>query len=367
MNSVEAPVAAGLHTVLPGQTPQGEPILSVLLKRSYDIVPGAACTRAAVDQPLVPGDLFWDSPMNSSVRHESDFVPFKLGTDVVLNGQVHAPGGRPVPACWATFQVADRLKRLWVQGDRVARHVPDAAPGFTEPEPFETMPLRYERAYGGTDVHSDRRAACAYPRNPTGRGFAVANTPQSVDGLPLPNIEDPNDLLTPERLCAGEFSRWTGQPAPAGLGWTGKTWMGRCQFAGVMPGDRATEQEMRHAYAQLVPADQREAYLQLGLPDMDFRFFQGASPGLSLPFLQGGEWVATENLSPEGVLRFALPGEQPAIGLDIGAGEQRPPVVLHTVMIRMEERQLDLVWRAAVPYPGRDWLPRMRRMVVVVD
>jgi hypothetical protein len=42
-------------------------------------------------------------------------------------------------------------------------------------------------------------------------------------------------------------------------------------------------------------------------------------------------------------------------------------VVLHTVMFRMEERELDLVWRAAIPYPGPDWLPQMRRMEVDVQ
>jgi hypothetical protein len=57
--------ANGHHTLLPGETPQGEPVLSVLLKRSYDIVPDSTCTRADADRPLVPGDLFWDSPMNS--------------------------------------------------------------------------------------------------------------------------------------------------------------------------------------------------------------------------------------------------------------------------------------------------------------
>jgi hypothetical protein len=358
---------AGHHIVLPGERPGGEPVLSVLLKRSYDIVPGAACTRAAVDQPLVPGDQFWDSPMNSSVRHESDFVPWKLGTDVVLNGHVHAPGGRPAQACRASLQVGDRLKRLWVQGDRVARHVPDGTPLFTEPQPFQALPLRYELAYGGTDVHSDRRGAFAYPRNPTGRGFVVANTPQAVNDLPLPNIEDPDDLLTPERLCTGDYARWAGQPAPAGLGWTGKTWMHRCGLAGVMPGDRAAERQMREAYAALVPAEQREAWRSNGLPEMDFRFFQGAAPGLAMPFLAGDEWLRSENLDPEGTLDFALPGERPAIALDIGHGDAAPEVVLHTVMVRMDERQVDLVWRAALAYPGRDWLPKLRRLHVSVD
>jgi hypothetical protein len=36
-------------------------------------------------------------------------------------------------------------------------------------------------------------------------------------------------------------------------------------------------------------------------------------------------------------------------------------------MIHLDERQLDLVWRAAIPYPGRDWLPQMRRLVITVN
>jgi hypothetical protein len=100
---------------------------------------------------------------------------------------------------------------------------------------------------------------------------------------------------------------------------------------------------------------------------MDFRFFNGASAGLSRPYLKGGEAVNTENLSPEGRLDFHLPADAPRIGLDIGSGIEAPDVVLHTVQIRLEERQVDLVWRAAVPYAGRDWLPQMRRMQVFAD
>jgi hypothetical protein len=228
------------------------------------------------------------------------------------------------------------------------------------------MDLRYEGAYGGTDVYSDKRNVYAYPRNPLGSGFAVKNTQESVDGLLLPILEDPNDLLTPQRLCIGDYARWADQPHPASFGWFAKTWQPRCALAGILPADRATEQELRAAYAKLVPADQREAYVRHGLPDMDFRFFNGASTGLAMPFLRGGEPVRTENLSPEGRLDFQLPLDTPRIGLDIGSGVEAPEVVLQTVQIRLEERELDLVWRAAVPYPGRDWLPRMRRMQVFV-
>ena len=68
---------------------------------------------------------------------------------------------------------------------------------------------------------------------------------------------------------------------PAGFGWFPKVWRPRALLAGVMPRDRAVEQELRQAYAQAAcPAEQREAYLKNGFRDMDFRFFNGASPGL---------------------------------------------------------------------------------------
>ena len=114
-----------------------------------------------------------------------------------------------------------------------------------------------------------------------------------------------------------------------------------------MPADRVAEQELRKAYALVVPADQKELYEQTELPDMDFRFFSGASEGLVLPFLSGDEDVRLFHLDAEGELVFQLPGERPCIGLDIGSGVLEPQVVLHTVMFRMEDRQVDLLWRAA--------------------
>ena len=103
-----------------------------------------------------------------------------------------------------------------------------------------------------------------------------------------------------------------------------------------------------------------------GLPDMDFRFFNGASSGLVVPFLSGTETVALLNLDPSGEIQFQLPGERPTIGLDIGEGVQEPPVFLHTVLIRLEERQVDLVWRGAVAYPGPDWLPEKKKTEVLI-
>jgi hypothetical protein len=365
--STPTPGRTGKSIVLPGQTPEGEHILGVLLKRSYAIVPDAPCVRAATDQKLHAGDVHYGDPMNTTVKFESDFVPFKLATDVVLNGRAYAPGGQAVDSFTAAMIVGSHRKDVLVIGDRVARYNDGGTPIFTEPSPFTTMELRYERAYGGVDIYSDPKVQCVYGRNHLGRGFAVAHVRRAVDNLPLPNLEDPTDRLTPERLTIGHFIHWEQQPMPQGFGWFSKYWRPRALMAGVMPADRATERELRAAHTQLVPAGMRPMYDQTALPDMDFRFFNGASPGLVVPYLSGDEPVHTLNLVPEGRLSFALPGERPRIALDIGSGAQEPETVLHTVMIRMEEREVDLVWRAAVPYPGPDWLPQMRKMEVIVQ
>ena len=365
--NTQAPVKGrGATIVLPGQSPEGAYILSVLLKRTFEILPGRVCQPAPEDRALLPADVFWDAPNNSSVRFETDFIPYKPGTDVVLNGTVYAPGGAPTTACDVMLSVGGRMRTIVAIGDRKAAFNDGGTPRFTDPTPFTTMDLRYERAYGGTDVYSDPAAALAFPPNPLGRGFVIKNTADALDGLPLPNMEDPTAFLTPEQLCVGDYRQWTTRALPAGFGWVPKTWLPRAQLVGVLPRDRAVEQELRKTYAQLLPPDQREPYMKHGFRDMDFAFFNGASPGFVFESLAPGEAVATENLAPEGQLVFRLPKLTPRLGLDIGSGLELPEVALHTVMIDMDARLVDLVWRAAVPYRGPDWLPKMQKMDVLV-
>jgi hypothetical protein len=353
--------------VLPGQTPEGGHILSVLLKRTYSIIPDETCARAEKDAKIVTADQHWGDPMNSSVKHEADFVPFKLATDVVLNGKVYAPAGKETYSLLAALEVGNVRKVLLVTGDRECVYRGGSKPAFTDPLPFAEMELRYERAYGGADIYSDPKLPCLYVRNIHGRGFVVQNKAKTVDGLLLPNLEDPSNPITPETLCCGHFMYWDRQPMPQNFGWFPKSWLPRASLAGVMPADRATEKEMREIYGQFVPPQQKAMYEQTKLPDMDFRFFNGASEGLVVPYLKGDEPIATESLSKEGHLTFQLPGDPPSIAIDIGEGVKEPEVVLHTVMIRMEERQVDLVWRGAIPYAGPDWLPQMKKMEVSAE
>jgi hypothetical protein len=356
----------GSTLVLPGQSPEGKYILSVLLKRTYDIIPDEPCIRAEFDQALIPGDVPWENPMNSTTRYETDFIPFKLGTDLVFNGTAYAPKGKAVEQFTIAVKIGDRQKNIRIIGDRSVQFVKAGSPIISDPSPIQTLALRYEYAYGGIDVYSDKNTAYPYPRNPLGRGFIVQNNEAGITHLELPNIEDPNDLISAESLCLENYENWKNQPTPTGFGWFPKYYQPRSTFAGIMPADRAVEQQLRNAYAAFVPTEHRDSYLSNGIADMDFRFFNGASDGLVLPYLKGDEAIATANLGPEGIIQFQLPGDRPEIGLDIGDGVKQTDTVIHTVMVHMEERQVDIVWRCAIPYRGPEWLVEMRKMETVI-
>jgi hypothetical protein len=366
MATAKAP--QGQVAVLPGVDDRGTPIFSVLVKRTYRIVPGQPAVRAEADGPLIAADQYFDGgdPETTTVRQESDRAPYKPATDVVVIGQVHAPPGRSLTVTDAGVQVGTHRKVIRAFGDRQCRFRSGRDPVVTEPTPFQTLELRYERAYGGVDRHSDPVMPFYYPRNALGCGVAVNNVREAVEGLRLPNFEDPQDLLTPERIVLGQRTRWNRQPLPQGFGWFPKTAYPRCSFLGAMPGDVVLDEPLREELLGLVPQQQIALARQFRLPRFDVRFQRGASLGLAVPFLAGNEHVILIHLTPDGRLEFDLPNDPPRIMLDISLGENELPPVLHTVCIRPEEGQVDLVWRGAHEYPGTDWLPEMKCLRVVV-
>ena len=171
-----------------------------------------------------------------------------------------------------------------------------------------------------------------------------------------------DDVLAPERVIIGAYDRWNGQPLPAGFGWFQRTWYPRASFVGAVPGLMDPDTVMREEELGLVPRGQIALARQFKLPSFDLRFNNGGSLGQVLPYLEGTEEIRTHGLTPDGGFDFALPGEQPDILLDVGQGEHLLEPVLHTVTVRVEDREVDLVWRGALEYPGPDWIPKMTRL-----
>jgi hypothetical protein len=176
--------------------------------------------------------------------------------------------------------------------------------------------------------------------------------------LALPNIEDPQDLLTPERIFIEEPDRWPLQPLPQGFGWRQRTWYPRAALLGTYPpfldpGTVTAEERMG-----LVPANHVALAKQSRLRPMEAQFANGASFGLIFGSLKGDEPVVLGRLTPDGVLKFALPGDSPAISLDFGKGAEALEVQLHTVSIRPDDLEVDMIWRGARTYPGYSWLAK---------
>jgi len=350
--------------IVPGRNDRGEHVFSVIVKRTYRINGSGPVERAGSDAQLRRIDEYYDDgdPEWSTVRHESELAPYKASTDVVVIGKAYAPRGAPTTRMAVGVQVGDRRKVLTVTGNRQCRYRNGYPPLFTDPEPFVEMEIRYDRAYGGADDKSLPTIPFLYPRNFRGTGVVLRNVKEAVEGLALPNIEDPQDLIAPDRLFIEEPDRWHLQPLPQGFGWLQREWYPRSALLGsyppfIDPGTVTAEERMG-----LLPGDHVALARQSRLPPMEARFANGASFGMVFADLEGNEPVSLGGMTSDGLLKFTLPGQTPAVGLDMGDGVKELPVHLHTVSIRVEDREVDLIWRGAQVYEGYSWLPNLRRL-----
>lgn len=358
----------GVFEIVPGKNDQGEHIFSVVVKRSYRISHGNIVERCEVDHEIRKIDEYYDhgDPEWATVQFESELAPYKPSVDVVIISKAYAPQGVPTQEMTVSVRVANNEKSIIVFGNRECHFRENMPPVFSDPKPFTEMEIRYERAYGGRDEKSIPEIPFLYPRNFMGTGIALRNIKQLIQGLALPNLEDPNDLLTPERLILEEPQHWHNQPLPQGFGWFQRTWYPRCCFAGVYPSFVDVDTVTTEERLGLLPKNHIALAKQFKLPGFDVRFNNGASLGMLFPNLKGNEQISLRGLSPDGLLDFSLPDETPEILLDIGLGEQQLRARLDTVSIRPDDLEVDLIWRAAYVYEGYSWWPKMKRLYAEV-
>lgn len=298
----------------------GRDVLVVVLKATYNYSPDGVLSVAEQQVPIVFADEPYGEPGASSVRYESDLALRKVGADVVLIGNAHAPAGATVSELDVSVSVGSVQRSLRVFGDRYWRRTL-GFPSISAPKPFEQMPLTYERAFGGRDCSAEDPAYHEQEsRNPVGVGLIAAKSGQPLEGVPLPNIEDAQDLIRNPQ----------DRPAPAGVGFLGRHWQPRVGFAGTY--DDAWKVER----APLLP------------DDFDDRYFNGAHPSLVAPgFFVGGEGVALVNCSADGPVRFVLPRLVPKITA-LGWLGAATPMAAHcdTLTIEPDLRRISMVWRA---------------------
>jgi len=297
------------------------PLLVLVVKATYDIRSGGL-TLAEKQLPVHIEGRPWGRPEESSYRYEPECAFIKPATDVALIGHAWAPR-QDTRELRVSLRVGSMEKSVRVLGDRLW-HKRLGFISMSRPEPFERMPLLYERAFGGWDRSAPDPSLHVFePRNPVGVGFR-ASARSFEEELPLPNLEDPSHPLE-------HFGQ---KVPPAGFGFLSPHWQPRAAYAGTY--DKTWEQTRK----PLLPKD------------FDRRFFNAASPGLVAPsYLRCDEPVVITNASPRGPLSFSLPGQAaPTVTVEVmGTLDTQPELRLDTVIIDTDEEQVLLLWRGHLP------------------
>jgi len=291
----------------------------VLAVRATFSITEAGLRVAERQRPVDLADTYRGDPHRSSLLRAADLHLPKPGTDVVLLGDAMAPGGRPATQLDVTLTAGPVRKTVRVFGPREWTQVLGR---ISAPEPFERMPLVYERAFGGTiEVHPITRVPVVDLRNPVGVGFARLGKDGPASARALPNLEDPESLL----------SAPTDVPAPAGFGFIAPHWQPRSGRAGTYDD---------------VWKKKRAPYLP---EDFDLAFYHAAPPDLvcAKP-LSGGEAVRVVNASPSGLLRFRIPRCKLDVRVQIGRAVETPHLRLATVCIEADAGVLGLTYQGSV-------------------
>jgi hypothetical protein len=293
--------------------------------------------QPADDQPPPPiADQHWDDPASSSLRVPGQCAPVRENAEIYLQGSAWAPGGRPLTRMRTRLQIGPCRKDVDIVGDRawiggVAGVRPSA------PAPFTSMPLEYERAFGGSAHDADGRLVAQEPRNPIGRGV-YASAAAALD-QPLPNLTRPGE----------EMASWSDRATPWGYGPIPGSWQPRLARAG-----RFDEEWIK-------------TRLPLWPTDTSPRFFEAAPEGLVHPGpIREPLPVVLDGFDPDGTLAFRLPVARMIAKSYFADRVERARMPLSGVLIDVDRRAITLFWRHAVPL-GRNRRVHLRTVVRVLD
>jgi hypothetical protein len=194
--------------IYPTTNREGYETAVAIVKATFKVNDQGVLTEADKQRDIVMADVFRGDPATTSIQYESDLAIYKPGTDIIINGEAHAPKGRSVDRLEVLIEAGPLQKRIRVYGDRVWERFMGV--GFlrkSRPVPFIRMPLVYEKAFGGVDAETTQDPIPKFDaRNPVGCGYQVGFTCKA--GTRLPNLEDPSALIHTYTLWG--WFRWQG-------------------------------------------------------------------------------------------------------------------------------------------------------------
>ncbi len=304
---------------------RGAVLWVVAVKATYDVARDGSTTLAATQIPPILAATHNGDPARSSLEYETDLLPPKPTTDLLINGFAHAPNGRPTSEFTVGLELAGLRKSVLVRGDR---RFEMSLGGVVRPGPMTPVvrvPLVYERAYGGFDDRDpDPTRQRLDPRNPVGCG--VAAKPEHLVGQPVANFEFPGTDIA--------------RAGPAGFGAISSHWSPRSDHAGTY--DAAWIEKRK----PLLPED------------FDERFYQCAPLDQQLPGgLPRDARLLLLNLHPRGTMSIQIPRAQLRYTTFFTKAARQRYIhhrgKLNTILAEPEHDRLTLVWSTVLDC-GRD-------------
>ncbi len=297
----------------------------VVIKGTFAASPDGSLALADEQQPLIATDEHYGDPERSAVRLECDFALRKPYVDVLVVGSAVAPDRRPVRRLRVRLELpGGRAKDIEVVGERRwVRTLATLIP--SEPVPFTEMPLRFDRAFGGSDDSRGPTQVACEERNLVGVGFHPQRSLAAIEGTALANLEHPSHPVTSIR----------DRPPPIGLGVVGRTWLPRRSYAGTY--DQAW-------------LDHRAPYLPV---DFDVRYHQCAPADQQLPALAGGELIRCVHMAAQPLVQYRVPNPRIPVCFRAVAGDHQREAQLDTIVLEPQLGRAQLVWRCAIPVGKR--------------
>lgn len=371
--------------VLNTHLPNGRPALALLAKRRYRLT-SAGLRADPADCPLrLDGEM---APSRNpgaldSLVHESDlFAAARPACDVLVHGSARPLRG-PVKMLdtGVRFDTAKKLVRVW--GDRTIAVDGQARLRFSDPQPFSSIPLAWDNAYGGRDEgaeailfppkkprfgrsnEDESPGVIGYPRNGAGRGFFIDVKRERLDGAALPNLEDPEDPITPDRILARGPLDWLDRPVAASYSPLDVLTFPRAAHV-LGPAFDPPSRPVREVTLGVLQQSEIGGR-DLTKPTLDLRAAQTAPAGLSVP-VTGRVRASLWNLWPgRETLEIDLPPEVPVLVLEPpGCPPRELGPELKSVIFNLDEESIDLVWSGTMqvfaPFPA-EMCESMRRTV----
>ena len=324
--------SAGLY---PGWSRDGERQITVVFKNAYSYDPHGRVTALTPVPALEETERYHGEPGQSSLAAACETVPFKDGGEFLLCGTAY-----PAKAGATMMEISVGLRRaddsFWEKSLRLfgPRQWNKGLLGISasKPAPLESVPLRYEYAYGGVEPNHAEQLCAA---NPVGCGFSQKGW--RVKGMALPQIE-----IGPKYITAP-----TQRVSPGGYAPLAPFWEPRLEAS------RQLDEEAI-AWGGCPFGAKAPAGLYNSAP-LDQRF--------DSPF-EGGETLRLKGLIPEaphsdGTL-LQIPAPRPDLKLVAGTRVETLQPSCDTLTVDTDARTICLVWRCGIPWniqeQHRDWL-----------